>query len=249
MFESITRHIRKGQIEPGISALFLNPFYFARKGLFTNIASLSKYITGKTLDVGCGQKPYEKLFLSSQYIGLELDTEENRRSKKADLFYDGQVFPFPDSEFDSIVSNEVFEHIFHPDKFLCEINRVLRPGGILLITVPFAWDEHEQPNDYARYSSFGLRSIIENHGFQILESRKSMNDIRAIFQLLNCYIYKKTATKNNYLNLLSTFFLIAPINVLGEFLAIVLPKNDDLYLDNVILARKTGNTAGGRNGG
>ena len=56
--------------------------------------------------------------------------------------------------------NQVLEHVFNPDDFVREIARVLKPGGALLLTVPFVWNEHEQPYDYARYSSFGLRAFL-----------------------------------------------------------------------------------------
>lgn len=238
--ERIRRAIEAEQFHPGFLGLFVNPFYFARKGLYENIAALAGRVRGNTLDVGCGRKPYESLFHSSNYIGLEIDTPENRKHKKADVFYGNGAFPFGEAEFDSVVTNEVFEHVFNPDQFLEEIRRVLKPGGVLLLTVPFVWDEHEQPHDFARYSSFGLAAIAERHGFEILELRKSVNDIRVVFQLLNGYIYKKTVGNNWFVNLLAVIVLMAPFNILGEMLAKILPKNDDLYLDTVVLARKTG---------
>jgi SAM-dependent methyltransferase len=238
MFDLIIQYYRKQQFHPDILGLFVNPFYIARRGLFINIAMSAKFVRGRILDVGCGQKPYEKLFKCDQYIGLELDSEDNRKNSKADLFYDGGIFPFNNNEFDSIVVNQVFEHVFHPDLFLSEVRRVSKKGGMLLMTVPFIWDEHEQPRDYARYSSFGIQSLLLNHGFEIVELRKSINDIRVLFQLLTGYIYKKINSKNKYLNLVTTLLLMAPFNIMGELVAKMLPKNDDLYLDTIILARK-----------
>jgi SAM-dependent methyltransferase len=238
MLKKLRETINREQFFPSGLGLLVNPFYFARKGLYTNIRELGKHVDGVTLDVGCGQKPYEKLFRSSRYVGLEIDNPENRMTKKADFFYDGTTFPFGDSSFDSVVTNEVLEHIFVPDVFLREIHRVLRPGGVLLMSVPFVWDEHEQPLDYARYSSFGLRSMLERNGFAIQEFRKSVNDIRVVFQLLNAYVYKKTMTKNKYLNLFMTLIFMAPVNVLGEIASKITPVNDDLYLDSIVLARK-----------
>lgn len=236
--ERVKSLYREAQFRPGPLAIFVNPFYFARKGLYRHIGALAKEIRGKTLDVGCGQKPYESLFAATEYTGLEIDTPENRMHKKADVYYDGSVFPFADGEFDSVVINEVFEHVFHPDGFLSEVGRVLKPGGALLMTVPFVWDEHEPPRDYARYSSFGLSAILERHGFQVEVLRKSVDDIRVVFQLITGYIYKKTVTRSTLVNALMTLTLIAPFNILGEILGILLPRNEDLYLDNVVLARK-----------
>jgi len=238
MKTKLKNFLEKEQFYPSLLGLFVNPFYFARKGLFENIRDLSSSVIGKTLDVGCGTKPYEQFFSSSEYVGLEIDLGNNRKNNKADYFYQGDKFPFPDKNFDSVISNEVLEHIFNPDIFLAEINRVLKNQGILLITVPFVWDEHEQPYDYARYSSFGLKYLLEKYGFKILEYRKSVNDIRIIFQLINAYLYKKTTTSNQYVNLIVTILLMSPFNVLGELLSKILPKNDDLYLDSIVLAQK-----------
>jgi len=223
---------------PGLPGLFINPFYFARRGLARHVRDLGQRITGITLDVGCGSKPYECLYGASEYVGLEYDTPQNRLSKKAEHFYDGETFPFEDSEFDSVVANEVFEHVFNPDRFLDEVSRVLRPGGMVLMTIPFVWDEHEQPHDFARYSSFGIRSLLERHGFEMIEQRKSMDDVRVIFQLINAYLYKKTVTRNGWVNLLVTMLLMAPFNLLGELFGVLLPRNPDLYLDNIVLARR-----------
>jgi SAM-dependent methyltransferase len=223
---------------PTLIGLFINPFYFARKGLAKHVTDLAVNIKGKTLDIGCGTKPYAHLYRSNEYVGLEIDTPQNRVNKHADYFYDGNNFPFDEASFDSIVANEVFEHVFNPDEFLNEALRVLKPGGMVLLTMPFVWDEHEQPYDFARYSSFGIKSLLERHGFEVVEQRKSMDDIRVIFQLLNTYIYKKTVTKSAWLNMSITLVMMAPFNVLGELLALITPRNSDLYLDNIVLARK-----------
>lgn len=241
MINWLKKIYRKELFEPNIIGLFINPFYFARKGLHQHILELAPYLSGRLLDVGCGVKPYEKFCDVDSYTGLEIDSLKNRQNKKADFFYSGGVMPFSDREYDSLLSNQVFEHVFNPSVFLKELNRVLKESGMLLITVPFVWDEHEQPYDYARYSSYGLKYLLESNGFEIVKHRKSNNGIEAIFQLLNSYIYKVTITENRTLNLLVQFFLISPLNILGLILSKILPINNDLYLDNIILAKKIKN--------
>ena len=237
MIKVIENIVVKEQFEPTFIGLFLNPFFIARRGLLKSIKELGIDIKGKTLDVGCGTKPYEKYFNSSEYIGLEIETTMNREIKQADYFYDGKKFPFGNSEFDSIVTNQVLEHVFNPDEFLSEINRVLKTDGKLLLTVPFVWDEHEQPYDYARYSSFGLKYILEKQGFEIIKHHKSVNDFGVVIQLMNAYLYKMMH-RYTIIRQITKFTMCAVINILGIIISLVLPKNDDLYLDNIILARK-----------
>lgn len=237
MLNKLKLFYKKEQFCPDFIALFLNPFYFARKGLFKSISKISHNIQGKTLDIGCGQKPYVSLFHSNEYLGLEIDTPENRLKKQADFFYDGNHMPFKDSSLDSIVCNQVLEHVFNPDDFLKESHRILR-GGYMLISIPFVWDEHEQPYDYARYSSFGIKYLLEKHGFEVICQEKTNNGIEVIFQLINAYIYKKLCTKGRLLRFFTIFTLCSFFNILGLIFSCILPKNNDLYLDNVILARK-----------
>lgn len=238
MIKDLEALVRKELFRGGFVSLLINPFHHARKGLHYHILSHANQVTGKTLDIGCGQKPYEKIFSSTEYIGLEVDTPEARANKKADYFYDGSTFPFDGLQFDSVVSNQVFEHVFTPDLFLSEINRVLKPDGILLMTVPFIWDEHEQPYDFGRYSSFGMRHLLKEHKFEIVDYKKSLNDIRIIFQLMNAYLYKAIRIENKLIKFLLLTPFFAMFNILGEVIYRFFPKNDDMFLDNIIVAKK-----------
>ena len=95
-----------------------------------NISELISKLNGKLLDIGCGIKPYEKLCLNVKNdIGLEIDDEGNRQHQYADIFYDSKTIPCKDKEFKSILSNQVFEHVFNPNEFLKEVNRVTKMGG------------------------------------------------------------------------------------------------------------------------
>lgn len=237
MLKKIKQIVEDQYYNPRLLGLIVNPFYIARKGLYEEIKCMGFNIVGKTLDVGCGTKPYQHLFKSDEYIGLEYDTGIDTVKKKADYYYDGKVFPFNDNEFESIITNQVLEHIFTPNDFLKEIHRVLKVNGKFLLTVPFVWDEHEQPFDYARYSSFGLKSLLNKNGFEIIESKKSVNDFRVLAQLFNAYIYKITS-RNILLKNTALLLIMAPVTILGILLSKLLPTNNDLYLDNIILAKK-----------
>jgi SAM-dependent methyltransferase len=223
---------------PNWFGIFFNPFYFARRGLAGAIQQYSKFLSGKLLDVGCGTKPYMSLFSVDEYVGLDIDSEHSRKLGIADEFYDGKVFPFADQEFHAILCNQVLEHVFNPDEFLGEISRVMKPSAKMVLTVPFVWDEHEQPYDYARYSSFGLKALLEKNGLKILDHEKIGADASVLFQLINAYLYKVTERWNKYFKFLFTVLVIGFFNMLGLLAQFILPKNPDLFLDHIVLVGK-----------
>jgi nicotinamide riboside transporter PnuC len=107
-----------------------------------------------------------------------------------------------------------------------------------MLSVPFVWDEHEQPYDYARYSSFALKALLTEHGFELIAHKKSTANLGVVFQLINAYIYKTLFTQNGYWNQLVCLFLMAPITLMGILAGKIFPENLDLYLDNVLVAKK-----------
>ena len=66
----------------------------------------------------------------------------------------------------------------------------MKPGGMLLITCPFSICEHEVPHDFARYSSFGIKSMLERNGFEIIQQNKTGNSIETVSQLRIMYIHQ-----------------------------------------------------------
>lgn len=229
---------RREQFDPGWLGWLVNPFVLARRGLRRELSLLLPRLRGEVIDVGCGGQPYRSLVKASRYVGLDIDSPVARAHGVADLLYDGRRFPLADASFDGALCSQVLEHVFNPDEFLREIARVLRPDGLLVLSVPFAWDEHEQPHDFARYSSFGARALLERNGFAILEQKKCVTGAAALAQLGSGWLFKVTRSRFRGANFLSQILLIAPVNLAGALAAALLPARGDLYLDNVVLARK-----------
>lgn len=223
---------------PTFIGVFVNPFYFARAGLAKAIGQYASELSGRLLDVGCGTKPYQSLFNVDEYLGLDIDSENLRKRGIADYFYDGNTFPIESDSFDSALCNQVLEHVFNPDAFLSEIHRVLKHNGKLLLTVPFVWDEHEQPFDYARYSSFGLKALLKKNGFRIIQHQKIGADASTLFQLINAYLYKTSVGWPKYMRFVFTVVAMGLVNILGLAAAKLLPKNPDLFLDQLVIAEK-----------
>ncbi|HOX96078.1 MAG TPA: class I SAM-dependent methyltransferase [Candidatus Woesebacteria bacterium] len=125
---------------------------FAYENRFQTVTSIISSIVGKHkkttifVDVGCGDGVYEKLLPKSttsrmKSIGLDFSGQQ---LKKASVFFqethkvdfDSENIPLPDKTADLILCSEVLEHLFFPEKIIKEMHRVLKPHGLLIITVP-----------------------------------------------------------------------------------------------------------------
>lgn len=163
-----------------------NPYWTEHFWLQRSMGLLAEHASGRLLDVGVGERPHGKLFESkvARYIGLEYPpmadnlspgiwTMLERVSGIIDVWRDGGALPFREGSFDTLLSLEVLEHVPEPDKLVREFFRVLRPGGKLLVTVPFAAPLHQLPFDYQRYTEPGIRLLLERNGFvvDVLEPR------------------------------------------------------------------------------
>jgi SAM-dependent methyltransferase len=139
----------------------------------------------RTLDVGCGLRPYERYFAEGEYVGI--DVEESGRAaggKRPDRYFNGVEIPYDDQTFDAIICTEVLEHCIDPERLTAEMYRVLRVGGQLLVTVPFIWGVHEAPYDFRRYSPFGVRRLLESAGFAVEGVDRVVEGVDAIAMLV-----------------------------------------------------------------
>lgn len=232
------RIYKKEMFNPGLLGFFINPFFIIRRGLYRGVKMYSSHFSGKMLDFGCGSKPYKSLFDVEEYIGLDIEEKGHSHAREQiDVYYDGQAIPFDDETFDGVFSSEVFEHIFNLEDMLNEIHRVTKKKGLLLITVPFVWDEHEVPFDYARYSSFGIKALLERNGFEVIKSTKSNGYVTTIFQMWNAYLYQH-CLRVLPLQILLTPFLVMPFTLLGIVLSLILPRSKQFFHNNIVLAKK-----------
>ena len=128
------------------------------------------YGRGELVDIGCGEKPLVPFFSRyvDEYIGVD-HAETEHDLHHADLIGTAYAVPLPDASADTIVLSQVLEHLERPADALAECHRLLKPGGHLLLTTPFFWHLHEEPRDFYRYSPHGLRYLLSEAGFEVLE--------------------------------------------------------------------------------
>ncbi len=125
-------------------------------------------VHGDVLDVGAGAQPYRPLLpAGARYRAI--DAEVAREAFGYDIpdteYFEGDRWPTEDDSVDVVLATETLEHIPEPTVFLAEARRVLRRGGRVVLTVPFAARWHYIPHDYWRYTPSSLRKLLEEAGF------------------------------------------------------------------------------------
>jgi SAM-dependent methyltransferase len=135
--------------------------------------------------------PYRRYFSAQDYVGLEVqDSGASAGLKLPTQWFDGVKIDKPDRSVDAVLCTQVLEHAELHEELLGEIFRVLKPGGEFIVTVPFVYEEHEQPFDFRRWTSFGFAKELEEAGFRDLHLEKLTCGLRAIVTLSNQQICK-----------------------------------------------------------
>ncbi len=170
---------------------WLDPFHIVHITLERGLARHRDQVHGRVLDIGCGTKPYRRLFPgATTYFG----TETNRTftpGSQADVTAIGEALPFRTGVFDTVVCTEVLEHVAEPAAFLQEVYRIVAPGGALLLTAPQTWGLHEEPYDFYRYTKYGLAYLFTKVGFTLETIRPTTGTLGTVGQRLSSFFYYK----------------------------------------------------------
>lgn len=125
--------------------------------------------SGRLLEVGSGGAPFKEELDSVATHVTTLDIVD--RYGTTDVIADVQSMPgLPDRKFDTVLCTQVLEHVADPSKALSEMRRVLRDDGTLILSAPHLSMIHEAPEDYFRYTEYGLRSLCKSANFETISS-------------------------------------------------------------------------------
>jgi methionine biosynthesis protein MetW len=124
----------------------------------------------RCLDVGCGSGhavgPWA-VARQVRYVGVDIARSAveaaRTRGLEAHLVEDSGRLPFPDSSFDAAVSLEVIEHLFQPEATIREALRVVKPGGVVIVTTPNVayWRRRLDLALLGRWNPFGYSMAIK----------------------------------------------------------------------------------------
>ncbi len=138
---------------------YLTPTNYAMFKIIKRHLEGKKY--EKVLDLGAGNLAFRTLLQDSagRYISLDV----KKTSTDLDVVCSGTNISFKDNSFDAVICSAVLEHTIEPQLVLQESYRVLRRGGYLIATVPHLHYEHGEPEDYWRFTRFGIQKLVEHH--------------------------------------------------------------------------------------
>lgn len=153
-------------------------WFIARRQLAVDV--LARELASRTdaviLDVGCGTGSNLAAFSAlGRTTGVDLSPEAlsfcRARGVERVTFSQVERLPFPDASFDVVTAMDVLEHVDDDLAALAELRRVLRPGGLLLATVPaygFLWSEHDEALKHRRrYTAHELRNKLTIRDFAV----------------------------------------------------------------------------------
>lgn len=208
----------------------IDPFNIIYSSIRNAVFMNRRYIKGIVLDAGCGSMPYKNFFGSEFYVGMDAKDCAYLKGSVLDL-------PLRSGSIDSIVCTEVLEHVDEPMQALAEFRRVMKSGGFILVTTPFMFGVHGAPNDFFRYTKYGLQSMIERTGFKVVDIRGHSNPVQVFCQAINSSLHKTFVSMGK-----ARFLTGAPLVATWLFFTFVgrlsSKKSDDDTLGYVCVARK-----------
>ena len=143
---------------------YFSPVFYGQYQI--TLPLIQQQARGRFIDLGCGEMPYR------QFIEKQVDAYDSFdvEARTTGVTYIGDIQDMravPSDTYDSAACLEVLEHVPDPFRAAREIYRILRPGGTLVLSVPHLSRLHEEPNDFYRYTRYGVRRLLTQAGFEV----------------------------------------------------------------------------------
>ncbi len=117
------------------------------------------------LEIGCGHYDHRPYFPQLRLQRIDIDAKH-----QPSVVGDAHGMPLAADSVDVALALSVLEHVHDPYQCVREIHRIVRPGGRVLVWVPFFFGVHAFPGDVSRFTEEGLRILFERAGFEIARS-------------------------------------------------------------------------------
>jgi SAM-dependent methyltransferase len=223
---SINEHFILRNLNPEIEHVIKNDIF-------------TTYLTGKVLDIGCGNQPLKKHFTEKGYSYKGLDFKQNSLNN---VDFVGQIDDPSlqiNEKFEIVICTEVLEHVLDWKVAFDNMAKLCSPEGLVLITCPMFYPLHEEPFDYWRPTPYALIEFAKRNGFSIIKEKKLGDGKDVLGTLLkNSYFYPKNKKRK-------TLFYTALINKARNFIINKLVEQNDqvimespFFISNLFLLKK-----------
>jgi SAM-dependent methyltransferase len=144
---------------------YLSAVFYAHHRLLLPV--IRKYARGKFVDLGCGTAPFWHAVVEQvdSYHGVDLWPRSDKVTFAGDV---QRLDMVRDGSYDSAICIEVLEHVPEPGRAITSIARILKPGGVAVISVPHLSRLHDLPHDYFRFTEYGLRYLLAQGGLEVV---------------------------------------------------------------------------------
>jgi SAM-dependent methyltransferase len=213
----------------------LHPQWLLQRITKRELRQLGSLAKGLVLDIGCSDQKFRNyLNCDCNYIGLDYyDTVVRFYQTRPQIFGDAQALPIRNDSIDTIVLTDVLEHLPKPTQALDEVVRALRPGGKILISVPFLYPLHNVPYDFQRWTTYGLGQMVKSLNVKIVEHKHSGQPVETAVALTNIALSKLALdmlTRRNPIGFIVLVLALIAIPVLNliAWTITALSRKDDL---------------------
>ena len=134
--------------------------------------------TGLVLDIGSKGAPYSSAIPHTRLVTLDVDP-----SRKPDICCDIHDLEWENDYFDTVVAIEVLEHLRDPARAISHIRRVLKVGGIAILSTRFLCRYHPDPEDHYRFTWDSLRYLCRH--FTEVEILHHGNRAQVLWETVN----------------------------------------------------------------
>jgi SAM-dependent methyltransferase len=193
-WDALRARVEGPELEPPV----WHSHYLAVEPSTRAMTELAARLRGRVLDIGAGTG-YAARFLDpaeTTYLPTDLPTGRDSadptislQATRPRVYCAGQRLPFRDNSVDGVLSSSVLEHVVDVHGILRDAFRVVRPGGRVLIGTPFFFPFHGEPDDFRRWTVYGLTEELRACGFEVEATRRIGSSLATL--VLNLHMVVK----------------------------------------------------------
>jgi SAM-dependent methyltransferase len=146
-------------------------------------------LKGRVLNAGAGWREVSHL-IDGELVNQDISWPGDERTN-IHITSPLHVIPVDDNHFDAILCIAVLEHVENPEEVTAELFRVLKPGGHLVLEVPFLQPEHKVPTDFQRYTRDGLEHLVTKHGFRVVRTKGLFTVYHTLYWQVHIWLHTK----------------------------------------------------------